>query len=55
MTENSNTPILLTVDGNFDLKLDIIDLQVIGLTDEEIEGYLEFFDRVSEETADDEF
>ena len=49
MNENTITPTLLTVDEYFDLKLDLIDLQVLGLSDEEIEGYLEFFDNIPKE------
>ena len=48
------SPIFLLVNSNLDLQLDMIDLQLHGLSDEEIEGYLEFFDITPKEISYDD-
>ena len=53
MYETRYTPILLSIDSNFDLKLDVLDLQIYGLSAEEIEGYLDFFENIPKEKKDD--
>jgi len=56
MFTSRNTPVQLLVnDKNFDLKIDMIDLKSYGLSDEEIEGYLEFFDQSLKEIKNDKF